>query len=116
MKVKRWEAKAVEGRPTQAGYSFWCQGCQSRHSLPTENGDPQRTWSFNGDLERPVFTPSVRCWHPVLDDDDKPTGAQVTTCHSFVGCSGAKPGEIIFLSDCAHELRGAHPLLDIPGI
>ena len=29
-----------------------------------------------------------------------------TVCHSFVGCNGALPGQIIFLSDCTHDLAG----------
>jgi len=49
-------------------------------------------WSFNGDFDAPVFGPSVLTkW-----------GNRV--CHSFVGCNGAVPGQIVFLSDCTHSL------------
>ena len=27
-------------------------------------------------------------------------------CHTWVGCNGARPGEVFFLSDCSHELKG----------
>ena len=33
-----------------------------------------------------------------------PKGMRV--CHSFVGCNGAQPGEIIFLPDSTHHLAG----------
>ncbi|MCL4695464.1 MAG: hypothetical protein KJ023_00155 [Burkholderiaceae bacterium] len=29
-----------------------------------------------------------------------------SVCHSFVGCNGAQPGQIVFLSDCTHALAG----------
>jgi hypothetical protein len=36
-------------------------------------------------------------------------------CHSFIGINGAKPGEIIFLSDCTHALAGqVRPLPELP--
>ena len=36
-------------------------------------------------------------------------------CHTFVGCNGAQPGEIIFLGDCTHELAGkVMPLAEMP--
>jgi hypothetical protein len=55
-------------------------------------------WSFNGDLAKPVFGPSI------LSRYDTPEKKHV--CHSFVGCNGAAPGQIIFLGDCTHALAG----------
>lgn len=71
-------------------------------------------WTFNGDYDRPIFSPSVLvrtghfvpghenglCWctyakeHP----DD---GFKCSICHSFV-----RYGQIQFLNDCTHALAG----------
>lgn len=107
-KVKRWEGGG------QAGFTFFCPGCRDRHSLRTEGG---ASWTFNGDVERPVFTPSVlvTSLQLVRDDAGRWTGDLVLDakgeplplrCHSFVGCGGARPGQIIFLADCTHALAG----------
>lgn len=74
-------------------------------------------WTWNGDLERPTFTPSVlvttghyiplerndgSCWctynaeHP---DDPAPFGCY--RCHSYV-----RDGVVEFLADCTHALAG----------
>lgn len=122
-KLRRW---AADG---QAGYRYWCQGCGGPHSIRTEGPG---SWGFNGDVERPVFTPSVLltstrftakgqedfdAWHEAgmparngLKFDSEPY-----VCHSFVGCNGAQPGEVIFLGDCTHALAGTvQPLPDLP--
>lgn len=43
-----------------AGFAHWCPGCQSMHgfavSEPFSNG---AKWTFNGDFEKPTFTPSM---------------------------------------------------------
>jgi hypothetical protein len=62
-----------------------CPGCGNVHGI-----DPNR-WSFNGDLVNPTFTPSVLC-----NPDHLPS-----RCHHFV-----TDGNIKFLSDCHHELKG----------
>lgn len=86
--------------------SFYCPACGHSHSLPIagEYTGPGDTWSWNGDVEAPMFTPSVKAWYPRYDDDDKPAGKYI--CHSFVGCNGAKPGQIAYLGDCTHALAG----------
>lgn len=105
-KLRRWEGGG------QAGYSYWCQGCKSAHSVVTEGPG---AWGFNGDLLKPVFTPSVLVTIDfpagyVREPDDPPA-----RCHTFIGHSGAQPGEVIFLGDCTHELAGqVLPLPDRP--
>jgi len=64
---------------------FDCPGCGSLHSIQT----PQ--WSFNGDLDKPTVSPSIL----VYGSESHPR------CHSFV-----KDGQIQFLEDCGHELKG----------
>jgi len=96
-----------------SGISFWCHGCQSAHSITTSAGG----WQFNRDFDKPVIYPSIRTYEP--ERKDKETGAIIrperTMCHSFVGCQGAEPGQIIFLGDSTeHNLRGVHDLQPWP--
>jgi hypothetical protein len=48
-------------------------------------------WTFNGDLERPTFEPSLLC------DQHDPAHR----CHLFL-----RQGRIEYLSDCHHALAG----------
>lgn len=88
-------------------------------------------WSWNGDSEKPVFSPSILVRGVKMDMTDEELelydaeyqikGREVlndrrfgTVCHSFVGCNGAQPGQIIFLGDCTHHL--ANQTVDLPDI
>lgn len=109
-KLRKWATE--DG--SQEGLIYWCQGCDGPHQIRTKGaGD---SWGWNGDVERPVFTPSVRVSAPARRDPE--TGESTperTLCHTFVGCNGAQPGEVIFLSDCSHALAGqVLPLPDLP--
>lgn len=74
---------------TSAGpcYWFYCQGCKSGHAF-------DKRWTFNGDLEKPTFHPSLL----VNQKSIVPNGVQ---CHSFV-----RNGRIQYLNDCDHDLKG----------
>jgi hypothetical protein len=72
-------------------YSFKCPGCGSMHVIPTTG---PIAWSFNGDLEKPTFQPSLL----MNRDLGNPT---VPRCHSFI-----TDGAIRFLPDCTHSLAG----------
>lgn len=91
---------------------FRCPGCNDNHQISVG------TWTFNGDLERPTFSPSVlynaaqwgeewpafaarRAAHPGVG-----TGGTIV-CHSFV-----TDGRIQFLGDCTHSLAGQ--TVDLP--
>ena len=98
------------------GYRFVCPGCNVGHAFYTDPGHYKATWNFNGDLEKPTFSPSLLvqtghyvkghekddCWctynekHP-----DDPAPFECAICHSFV-----RDGKIQFLNDCTHELAG----------
>lgn len=103
--------------------SFFCPGCKSFHTLNV-SGESRPGWGFNGNIEKPTFTPSVlvksghyasghkpgdECWctyyaeHPDEDRD----GFECGICHSFV-----TDGRIQFLGDCTHELAGQ--TVDLP--
>ena len=103
-KLRKW---AHEG---QEGLIYWCQGCKRTHGIRIKG---PTAWGWNGDVEKPVFTPSVLTTYPGRDAGDE--GAPPAVCHTFVGCNGAQPGEVIFLGDCTHRLAGTvQPLQDLP--
>lgn len=79
-----------------AGYIFECPGCGQWHMITTKepNGRGAK-WSFNGDVERPTFNPSL------LVRSEFNNGKPSAVCHSFI-----RDGRIQFLSDCTHALAG----------
>lgn len=84
------DTQHVEGQGEQQDAMFECPGCGSLHAVRVKGSDP---WTYNGDMERPTFSPSVRCrW---------PSSSGQQCCHFFV-----KDGEIQFCSDSTHELAG----------
>lgn len=103
------------------GIKFVCPGCDLQgpgwagaHVLPVtwtpedrerspeaDNGKP--TWGFNGNLERPTFTPSILSKYSCRE------GEPEYVCHSFV-----RDGLIQFLNDCTHALAGQ--TVDLPDI
>lgn len=124
-KLRKW-ADSATGRE---GLIYYCQGCQSHHSITTQGAG---AWGWNGDVDKPVFTPSVlvtgkdftekgdadyAAWHAAgfPDRNGVPFESKDIRCHTFVGCNGAQPGEVIFLSDCTHALAGqVLPFADLP--
>lgn len=88
------------------GYYIWCQGCKCAHFFPVENGKQgQKVWGFNGNTERPTFTPSLRHYYnrPASHEEAGigKAGQEVTTCHIIV-----TDGKIQFCSDCPFEQKG----------
>ena len=69
-------------RRAEGRYMHWCSGCQMTHPLPD-------SWTFNGDLDKPTFSPSF-----------KQTVGDVT-CHYFI-----REGRIEYCGDSWHELSG----------
>lgn len=114
---------------------MWPDGSRSAHVLqvdwtptgyersPHIRPDP---WTFNGDMERPVFGPSLLCRSTRYDPPVTPANAEEYernpwpqkavphVCHSFIGCNGAQPGQIIYLGDCTHRLVGQ--TIDLPDV
>lgn len=80
------------------GYVFHCPGCGHGHIFYVAHygaaAELKSTWEFNGDLDRPTFSPSLLNTCP-----DHPDSAQ-RRCHLHV-----VDGEIRFAADCAHALR-----------
>jgi hypothetical protein len=92
---------------------FWCPGCDQAHGINTN------IWTWNGDLERPTFSPSVLVQanyaEPPITPENieqwkrEPWEQRVVrrVCHSFV-----TDGRIQFLGDCTHALAGE--TVDLP--
>jgi len=97
-------------------YKFWCPGCREAHAVKVAKHGGG--WGFDGNLERPTFSPSVltttghyapghqgpECWctynerHP-----DEPAPFTCKRCHLFV-----RNGVLEFLQDCTHKMAGRH--------
>jgi hypothetical protein len=82
---------------TRESWLFECPGCGYGHAPHTRGA--RQLWTFNGDEERPTFHPSI------LVFQSEPS----RRCHSFV-----RDGQIQFLDDCFHALKGQTvPLPDV---
>lgn len=105
------------------GYVFLCPGCGDHHSLPVGEGSRPR-WGFNGNIDKPTFTPSVLvrsghyashydgkrgCWCEWNKQHPEEAAFDCYVCHSFV-----TDGRIQFLNDCTHALAGQ--TVDLPEI
>jgi hypothetical protein len=74
------------------------------HQVQVGAGSGPR-WGFNGDFDRPTFTPSIKVtWSEpsdVPEEFDDTSKDKQMCCHSFV-----RDGQIEFLGDCTHDLAG----------
>lgn len=98
--------RSVEGD----NFSFWCPGCDQAHVVAV--GTPFRNgarWTFNGNVDRPTFKPSLHIKSGHYVDGTPPESCWLCkkgsvacgVCHSFVA-----DGQIQFLGDCTHSLAG----------
>ncbi len=80
-----------------------CPGCGTFHviatSVPLSNG---AVWNFNGNFEKPTFTPSLLVKYPSFETN-------MFVCHSFI-----TDGKIQFLTDSTHKLSGQ--TVDLPDV
>ena len=107
------QVSAFLRRGTDA-YYHWCPGCGKVHQLPD-------TWQFNGDLNKPTFSPSFRHsgkW-ALVDDKGKftgewkrdPDGKALDWCCHYILTNGV----LNFCGDCTHEMRSQKvPLPELP--
>lgn len=80
-------------------YLFHCPGCDMLHEIWDKQAKRGGGWEFNGDFEKPTFSPSYLTRAP-----------NFINCHSFI-----RDGMIQFLDDCHHALKGQTvPLPDVP--
>lgn len=85
IKIIEWNGKYVQ-------HQYWCLGCGYEHAFNTG------VHQFNGDLNNPTISPSLL-----------QNFVPGKTCHSFI-----KNGQIQYLGDCHHELRGK--TIELPDI
>jgi hypothetical protein len=87
---------------------FMCPGCNEVHAIQYANG-PGPRWTWNGNPDRPTFTPSVLVTTPANPEAGEGFEEWRTEriCHSFV-----TDGQIQFLGDCTHALKGQ--TVDLP--
>jgi len=87
-------------RKTSVGYVHWCPGCEEVHSIRTVGDRPPARWDFDGNLDKPTFSPSVKItWGKMADPSgDWPEGG---CCHYFI-----RSGVVEFCSDSTHSLAG----------
>lgn len=112
------QLSAVLRKATDGLLMFWCPGCDGAHGITTGEGGGHR-WGWNGDADKPTFTPSIlvrseTCDPPVTGENHEvfksnpwPQTKVETVCHSFV-----TDGHIQFLGDCTHALAGT--TVDLP--
>lgn len=81
------------------GYMIMCPACGNGHLFYTNHTNPKCNWTFDGNMERPTFSPSMLVYQ---------SGSQ-SRCHSFV-----RNGQIQFLSDCTHNM--ANQTVELPEI
>lgn len=90
-----------------------CPGCAETRStgsgllmLPVNAPAPLTSWGWDGNLEAPTLTPSIRSSMAPYSDTGKPLGV----CHSFL-----RNGIWEFLTDSTHSLAGQHvPMIELP--
>jgi predicted RNA-binding Zn-ribbon protein involved in translation (DUF1610 family) len=109
--AKLWIGESKEG------VHFFCPGCNQVHGITTK----PEVWTFNGDFQKPTFSPSVlvrsghyiqnkepgNCWCDFEKRTGMNSGFKCFICHSFV-----KDGRIQLLDDCSHSLAGQ--TVDLP--
>ncbi len=88
---------------------FWCNGCDTHHRYQTKRDDGVTDgplWKFNGDLDNPTFSPSLRCnGSPGVADPER----GVHLCHLYL-----RNGQVQYLNDCTHALAGMTVPVEAP--
>lgn len=103
-----------DGNGKQIGFMIFCHACKCGHGFLVKSGIPGRDWTFDGNMEKPTFNPSMLVrgtMYPsggqMPNDDElaqlkagKDFGPEMRPyiCHSFV-----HNGKIQYLSDCTHK-------------
>lgn len=110
--------RTKESKEGSGTYEIHCPGCKHTHQVYTKPvPGVNAQWGFNGDVDRPTFSPSLlirsghhvpgfqpgeRCWCSYnAENPDSPAPFACGVCHSFI-----VDGNIQFLNDCTHSLAG----------
>lgn len=100
-------------RRAERGHAHWCPACEEMHVIPD-------SWTFDGNLEKPTFQPSVRIsgkQHLIVNGKwtgewvRGPDGKALDYCCHYVLTAGV----LDFKDDCTHALRSRLvPLPELP--
>ena len=101
-------------RRSTDGYMWYCPACDQVHPLPN------RGWTFDGNIEKPTFSPSFRhTGKQIVTKDGEWTGEWVRdaqgdpvdlVCHYVVTA-----GQVAYCTDCTHAMAGQTILMpDLP--
>jgi len=85
---------AEKGGPI-IGYHMDCPGCGFMHAVQVVPHKGRPVWTFNGDMDKPTFSPSILVTWEHGENYEK------RRCHSFI-----RDGKWQFLNDCTHDLAG----------
>jgi hypothetical protein len=101
------QVRSQDGQHLGGHALVWCPACDKLHALGVRGDDGSRApteWEWNGDLERPTFSPSLLTWTGDRDNPD-------TRCHSYI-----RNGMWDYLADCTHALAGQVnvPMVPLP--
>ena len=80
--------RASDSKGNHIGHFLWCPGCNEPHMFDFR-------WTFNGDMDKPTFSPSYLAT------------TKETRCHSHV-----VDGQWKYLNDCTHAMAGQ--TVDVP--
>ncbi len=83
-------------RKTVTGHAHWCPACEQVHILPD-------SWKFNGDVDKPTFSPSFKHTFVRWSGGSTPNGIgmgqrEQIVCHYIV-----TDGKIQFCADSWHK-------------
>lgn len=80
------------------GYFWWCPACSRMHPLPDG-------WKFDGDLERPTFSPSFKhTWRAFTSHTAEGLGQGErynAVCHYILTA-----GQVAYCDDSSHAMAG----------
>ena len=89
--LSRVEPAGPRGGDCHATYLFWCPGCRQSHGVWTSHPNVAGArWMVSGTPEAPSVEPSILVRY-----------GDGATCHCFL-----RQGQIQYLPDCTHALRG----------
>lgn len=89
--------RRASGRLGHVQMMHVCPGCDEVHGYMIASPDGGPVWQFNGDFDKPTFTPSMLRSSPHRD----------RVCHYFI-----TDGKIQFCGDSTHHLSGQ--TVDLP--
>jgi len=94
----------LDAKDKLVGYSAKCPACGYDHMFHiTRKNRLHAIWKFDGDFDKPTFTPSMLV--KVMNSSQHVK----KICHSFI-----REGQWQFLNDCTHDSAGQTvPMIDL---